>query len=131
MAAHNLTRRAGSLQLAQPQIRRLKRSFHHENYALFVQFYKYLVVKNMAPTTINGYKHTVAEYIEFIRGEDVTNLSHLPLTPYPIPRTCVATYFPEDNVLIPIDSVADKSNTPTSKSVVVTVHPSSTRSRHP
>ena len=42
--------------------------------------------------------------------------------PYPIPRTCVATYFPEANVLIPIDSVADKSNTPTSKSVVVTVH---------
>ena len=42
--------------------------------------------------------------------------------PYPIPRTCVATYFPEANVLIPIDSVADKSNTPTSKSIVVTVH---------
>ena len=42
--------------------------------------------------------------------------------PYPIPRTCVATYFPEANVLIPIDSVADKSNTPTSKSVVVTVN---------
>ena len=51
--------------------------------------------------------------------------------PYPIPRTCVATYFPEANVLIPIDSVADKSNTPTSKSVVVTVHPSSGHSRHP
>ncbi|NIU12402.1 MAG: FdhF/YdeP family oxidoreductase [Phycisphaerae bacterium] len=42
--------------------------------------------------------------------------------PYPIPRTCVATYFPEANVLVPIDSVADKSNTPTSKSIVVTVH---------
>lgn len=51
--------------------------------------------------------------------------------PYPIPRTCVATYFPEANVLIPIDSVADKSNTPTSKSIVITVHPSSTHSRHP
>ena len=41
--------------------------------------------------------------------------------PYPIPRTCVATYFPEANILVPIDSVADKSNTPTSKSVVVTI----------
>jgi anaerobic selenocysteine-containing dehydrogenase len=44
------------------------------------------------------------------------------VVPYPIPRTCVATYFPEANVLVPIDSVADKSNTPTSKSVVVTIH---------
>lgn len=47
------------------------------------------------------------------------------VVPYPIPRTCVATYFPEANILIPIDSVADKSNTPTSKSVIVTVHPTS------
>jgi len=44
------------------------------------------------------------------------------VAPYPIPRKCVATYFPEANVLIPIESVAEKSNTPTSKSVVVTVH---------
>jgi len=51
--------------------------------------------------------------------------SHFVVVPYPIPRTCVATYFPEANVLIPIDSVADKSNTPTSKSVVVTIHPTS------
>ena len=45
------------------------------------------------------------------------------VVPYPIPSRCVATYFPEANVLIPIDSVAEKSNTPTSKSVVVTIHP--------
>jgi anaerobic selenocysteine-containing dehydrogenase len=41
--------------------------------------------------------------------------------PYPIPRQCVATYFPEANVLVPIKSVAEKSNTPTSKSVVIKV----------
>jgi anaerobic selenocysteine-containing dehydrogenase len=40
---------------------------------------------------------------------------------YPIPRGCCATYFPEANVLVPLDSVARKSNTPASKSVVVTV----------
>ena len=43
--------------------------------------------------------------------------------PYPIPRRCAATYFPETNVLVPIDSVADKSNTPTSKFVIITVQP--------
>jgi anaerobic selenocysteine-containing dehydrogenase len=40
---------------------------------------------------------------------------------YPIPENCAATYFPETNVLVPINSVADKSNTPTSKQVVLTL----------
>ena len=39
--------------------------------------------------------------------------------PYEIPRRCAATYFPEANVLVPIDSVALRSNTPTSKAIVV------------
>jgi len=38
-----------------------------------------------------------------------------------IPEQCTATYFPETNVLVPINSVADKSNTPTSKFVVLKV----------
>ncbi len=40
---------------------------------------------------------------------------------YAIPEQCVATYFPETNVLVPIHSKADKSNTPTSKSVVIKI----------
>jgi len=43
---------------------------------------------------------------------------------YDIPRGCAAAYFPETNVLVPIGSVADKSNTPTSKFIVVEVIPS-------
>ncbi|MFD5951426.1 FdhF/YdeP family oxidoreductase [Streptomyces collinus] len=38
---------------------------------------------------------------------------------YPTPRGCCAAYFPETNVLVPLDSTADISNTPTSKSIVV------------
>jgi anaerobic selenocysteine-containing dehydrogenase len=49
------------------------------------------------------------------------------IAPYRIPRGCVATYFPEANVLVPIDSVAARSNTPTSKYVVVRITPSSVR----
>jgi len=41
--------------------------------------------------------------------------------PYDIPRRCAATYFPEANALVPLDSLADKSRTPTSKSVVITL----------
>ena len=40
---------------------------------------------------------------------------------YDIPEKCIATYFPEANVLVPINSVADVSNQPASKSVVVKV----------
>lgn len=43
------------------------------------------------------------------------------VVPYRIPEKCTATYFPETNVLVPIDTTADKSNTPTSKTVVITL----------
>jgi molybdopterin-dependent oxidoreductase alpha subunit len=43
------------------------------------------------------------------------------VVPYDIPRGDCASYFPETNVLVPIASVADVSNTPTSKFIVVTV----------
>jgi len=49
---------------------------------------------------------------------------HFLVAPYSIPRRCAATYFPEANVLVPIDSVADRSNTPVSKSVIITIAPS-------
>jgi hypothetical protein len=38
---------------------------------------------------------------------------------YDTARGCAAAYYPETNVLVPLDSVADVSNTPTSKSVVI------------
>jgi molybdopterin-dependent oxidoreductase alpha subunit len=46
------------------------------------------------------------------------------VVPFEIPRRCAATYFPETNVLVPLNSVAERSNTPTSKYVVITVAPS-------
>jgi hypothetical protein len=45
------------------------------------------------------------------------------VVPYDLPRRNCATYFPEANVLVPLDSYADRSNTPTSKSVVIRVQP--------
>ena len=48
---------------------------------------------------------------------------HFLVVPYDIPTRCAATYFPETNVLVPLDSVAETSNTPTSKYVVIRVTP--------
>ena len=38
---------------------------------------------------------------------------------YDTPRGNAAAYYPETNVLVPLDSVADVSGTPTSKSVII------------
>ncbi|HYX29023.1 MAG TPA: FdhF/YdeP family oxidoreductase [Pyrinomonadaceae bacterium] len=45
------------------------------------------------------------------------------IVPYSIPRRCAATYFPEANVLVPVNYFADKSHTPASKSVVISIRP--------
>jgi len=42
---------------------------------------------------------------------------------YDTPRRCAAAYYPETNVLVPLDSTAAESNTPTSKSIVVRLEP--------
>ncbi len=42
---------------------------------------------------------------------------------YPTPKGCVAAYYPEANVLVPMDHVAEGSNTPVSKTVLVRVQP--------
>ena len=47
--------------------------------------------------------------------------SNFTIVPYDIPRTCAATYFPEANVLVPVSYFADKSHTPASKSVVISI----------
>ena len=46
---------------------------------------------------------------------------------YPTARGCAAAYFPEANVLVPLDSTAETSGTPTSKSVIVRLEPRSGR----
>lgn len=42
---------------------------------------------------------------------------------YPIAAGCAGAYFPEANVLVPLDSTAELSNTPTSKEIVVRLEP--------
>ena len=71
------------------------------------------------------------------RGELVDLTSHyegeertarkFQVVPYEIPRGCTATYFPEGNALVSINSVAERSNTPTSKFVIISIKPSEGR----
>ena len=59
--------------------------------------------------------------ISHFKGEERIARSFL-VIPYDIPKQCTATYFPEANVLVPLQSKARISNTPTSKTVIITVH---------
>ncbi|HEU4594790.1 MAG TPA: FdhF/YdeP family oxidoreductase [Pyrinomonadaceae bacterium] len=65
----------------------------------------------------------VVDLVSHFEGEERIARRFL-VVPYRIPRRCAATYFPEANVLVPVRSVAEKSNTPASKSVVISIHPS-------
>ncbi len=66
----------------------------------------------------------VKESVVHLQGAyegEVREARHFRVVPYDIPRRCVATYFPEANVLVPIRNRATGSHTPASKSVAVRV----------
>jgi molybdopterin-dependent oxidoreductase alpha subunit len=65
---------------------------------------------------VNIHSHWPNEKRQTRTAEDFT------LVQYDIPRGCAAAYYPETNDLIPLSSVADKSNTPAYKSVVISLH---------
>ena len=64
------------------------------------------------------------DLVSHFEGEERT-AREFEVVPYDIPRRCAATYFPEANVLVPVRYVAEKSNTPVSKSVVISIRPTS------
>jgi molybdopterin-dependent oxidoreductase alpha subunit len=66
----------------------------------------------------------VVDLISHFEGEERI-ARKFKIVPYDIPRRCAATYFPEANVLVSVRNVAEKSNTPVSKSVVISIRPTS------
>jgi molybdopterin-dependent oxidoreductase alpha subunit len=64
----------------------------------------------------------VVDLVSHFEGEE-RSAREFVVVPYDIPRRCAATYFPEANVLVPVRNVALKSNTPVSKSVVISIRP--------
>jgi molybdopterin-dependent oxidoreductase alpha subunit len=70
----------------------------------------------------------VVDLISHFEGEERVARGFI-IVPYDIPKRCAATYFPEANVLVPVRSVAEKSNTPASKSVVISIRPAMEESK--
>ncbi|MFI8194445.1 FdhF/YdeP family oxidoreductase [Streptomyces sp. NPDC085946] len=49
------------------------------------------------------------------------------VVPYPTARGCAAAYYPETNLLVPLESVSEGSNQPTYKGIVVRLEPAAPR----
>ncbi|MGM7778880.1 FdhF/YdeP family oxidoreductase [Arthrobacter sp. KNU-44] len=78
-----------------------------------------VVLVNEADIAELGFKdgdmvHLISEF----RGTE-RRADNFRIVSYSTPKGCAAAYYPETNVLVPLDSVADTSGTPTSKSVIV------------
>ncbi len=56
-------------------------------------------------------------------GESDRVLRNLRVVSYDTARGCAAAYYPEANVLVPLASASDRSNTPVSKAVIVRLEP--------
>ena len=84
-----------------------------------------VVLMNPDDIKDNGWKAgdrlDITSHFQNSGKEELRSAPRFVLVPYEIPRRCVATYFPEANVLVPIGSVALRSNTPTSKAVIVSL----------
>jgi len=76
------------------------------------------------PLDIESRGLVAGDRIDLIRnGEDGVErvAENFKVVEYDIPKGCAGAYFPETNVLVPLSSFADKSQTPLSKFIPVTL----------
>ncbi len=80
-----------------------------------------VVLLNKVDMGLGGFNEgDLVDLISHFEGEERI-AQNFTIVPYSIPRGCAATYFPETNVLVPLRSIAEKSHTPASKSVVISI----------
>ncbi|MBL92370.1 MAG: hypothetical protein CMH56_11245 [Myxococcales bacterium] len=79
----------------------------------------------MNPDDIKARGWQAQEYVDIVSyyKNEERRAEKWQLVAYTIPRGNIATYFPEANVLVPLNSTAEKSNTPTSKWIVCSLEP--------
>lgn len=78
-----------------------------------------VLLMNKEDIKSQGLKHLDIVHLTSVYKGKERHANNFKVIEYDIAKGCVATYFPEANVLVPIDSVAEISNTPASKYVEV------------
>lgn len=80
-----------------------------------------VILMNPSDMKKKGFKQEqVVHLTSHFNGEE-RNASNFKIISYNIPEGCIASYFPETNVLVPLNNVAKTSNTPASKFVEVSI----------
>jgi len=80
-----------------------------------------VVLMNPEDIATGGFTQGEAVNIYSHYNGDIREARSFLIVSFNIPSRCIATYFPEANVLVPIDNFADGSKTPASKSIVCTI----------
>jgi molybdopterin-dependent oxidoreductase alpha subunit len=78
------------------------------------------------PDDIHSLGFTEGDIVDVVNETDdgsVRVMNACRVVSYPTPRGCAAAYYPEANVLVPLDSTARGSNCPTYKSILVRLAP--------
>ena len=77
------------------------------------------------PDDIAAHGFREGEYVDLISEWDGTQRQapSFRIVAYDQPRGCAAAYYPETNPLVPLESTAEGSNCPTSKSVIIRLTP--------
>lgn len=77
-----------------------------------------VILMNATDMVERGWKtRRIVDIVSHFNGEERRS-DGWQVIAYDIPKGNIATYFPEANVLVPLHSTADKSNTPTSKWII-------------
>ncbi|MFF3949526.1 FdhF/YdeP family oxidoreductase [Streptomyces sp. NPDC001902] len=86
-----------------------------------------VVLVNPADLTELGLREGQSVDLVSVWNDDVERRAEgFEVVPYPTALGCAAAYYPETQVLVPLESVAETSNQPTSKGIVVRLEPSGT-----
>ncbi|WP_308993758.1 FdhF/YdeP family oxidoreductase [Mariniflexile litorale] len=80
-----------------------------------------IIFMNREDMVTRGLKEQQVVHLKSEFNGVVREAHHFKVVGYEIPKNCCATYFPETNVLVPLDSFAHTAKTPASKSVIITV----------
>ncbi len=80
-----------------------------------------VVLMNKEDMLEKGFKNLEVVHLKSVFKDEERLANNFKVVEYNIAKGCIGTYFPETNVLVPIDSVAKGSNTPVSKFVEVEI----------
>lgn len=83
-----------------------------------------VILMNPEDMKNKGFVKGQVVHLEGHYGKETRVARNFKVVPYNIARNCLGAYFPETNVLVPIDHVARESNTPASKFIEVSIHAS-------